>query len=296
MPRVADRPSLSLRPFRVSEAVAAGIPRSRLTRADLSAPIHGVRAPADQPISRVEAVALVLRPDQFFSHLTAARLWGAPLPGPIDDELVHVTSANGSPIMRRPQVVPHRSRSSVSDIRVHRGLRISDPSRSWYECAGIVSFEDLVVVGDYFVGPSGLATIDDLASAIPPGGRHARAARAALELIRPGVESPMESRMRLRLVQAGFPEPSVNVDVSAPDGTFLGRVDLAWPEHRIAFEYDGDHHRERSTFHHDQRRSNGFSVHGWIVVHATALDAARPALVFERLRQAFEQRRLERGA
>jgi hypothetical protein len=156
-----------------------------------------------------------------------------------------------------------------------------------------VTLEDLVVIGDYFVGTSGLATVDDLSAAVPTGGRNARRAREALELIRSGVESPMESRMRLRLVHAGFPEPAVNVDVFASNGTFLGRVDMAWPELRIAFEYDGDHHRDPGTFRNDHRRSTAFNVEGWMVVHATALDAARPALVFERLRQAFEQRRME---
>ncbi|NUU13607.1 hypothetical protein HP507_07155 [Curtobacterium pusillum] len=152
-----------------------------------------------------------------------------------------------------------------------------------------------MVLGDYFVGPSALATTDALRAAIVPGSRSARKARSALDRVRCGVESPMETRFRLGVIDAGFPEPDVNVDVVDEAGVFLGRADLAWPQHRIALEYDGDHHRERRTFQHDQRRSNGFVVNGWIVIHATAADAGRPAVLVERLRQAFAQRRIEQA-
>ncbi len=97
----------------------------------------------------------------------------------------------------------------------------------------------------------------------------------------------METRFRLAVVHAGFAEPQLNIDVLDEAGVFLGRVDMAWPEYRIALEYDGDHHREQETFRHDQRRRNGFEVNGWLVIHVTAADAARPAVMFERLRQAF---------
>lgn len=279
--------------FRVRDAIAAGVSPSRLTRRDLEAPVHGVRSRAGVPISTVEAIALVLRDDQFISHTTAAQLWGAPLPREHEGALVHVTSIGTAPVMRRPQVTPHRLRSDSFRPDQVRGIPVSGPARAWYECASLLAEADLVVLGDYFVGPIGLATIDGLRAAIVPGGRSSLKARAALERIRSGVESPMESRFRLTVIDAGFPEPSVNVDVVDDSGRFLGRPDLAWPDSRIALEYDGDHHREQRTFQHDQRRSNGFAVNGWIVIHGTSMDVGRPTVLLERLRQAFVQRRLE---
>ncbi|WP_144760147.1 hypothetical protein [Curtobacterium sp. 9128] len=280
-------------PFRVDAALANGLSRSRLTRRDLMAPLHGVRAPAAYEVDIIEAVALVLRRDQYVSHVTAARLWGAPLPSRLQDALVHVTSIGPAPIMRRPQVTPHRIRVGDPDVRTLHGIPVSGPARCWFECASILTVEELVVLGDFFVGPSALATIDDLAAAITRNARAAVTARAALGRVRAGAESPMETRMRLSVVDAGFPEPEVNVDVFDDDGQFLGRVDLAWPESRIALEYDGEHHRGREQYRRDQRRANGFSVNRWIVIHATAMDADRPSVLFERLRQAFVQRRLE---
>lgn len=230
-----------------------------------------------------------MRSDQYFSHTTAARLWGAPLPKTMNGEQeVHVSTVGGGTRMRRPGVIGHRSAAGA--FVELRGVRASEPAAMWFECAELLDVGALVAIGDHLVGAAALATVDDLGEAIRPGARHARAARFALALVRVGVESPMETWLRLAVVDAGFTEPLVNIEVHDPDGVFLGRVDLAWPELRIALEYDGDHHRHREAFHHDQRRDNGFVVNDWLVIHATAADAHRPAVLFERLRQAFAAR------
>ncbi|MBT2504003.1 hypothetical protein [Curtobacterium sp. ISL-83] len=275
-------------PFRVRGAVADGVSRERLRRRDLVTPVHGVRASACSDVTPVEALAVVLRPDQWFSHVTAARIWSAPLPARLrDDTTVHVSSSSEA-AMRRNGVIGHRCR--YPDVREHEGKRVSSPARTWFECAGVLTVAELVAVGDHMVGRAGLASVDDLAAAVRPGARGAQVARAALERVRVGSESAMESALRLAVVDAGFPEPQLNIDVHGSSGDFLGRVDMAWPEYRIALEYDGDHHRDQATFRRDQRRGNGFVVNGWLVIHATAVDPARPAVLFERLRQAFADR------
>jgi len=293
MPRLQPLPdALSHRPFRVADAVGMGVNAERLRRSDLAAPVHGVRVAAggDDFESFVEALALVMRPDQFFSHTTAARLWGAPLPLAVQrEQTVHVSTSGTGPRMRRARV--HGHRLSASGIIEMTGRWLSTPEDTWAQCVPLLGTRALVAVGDHFVGRSDLTTtIADLFGAIVPGSRSAVAARTAVDLVRVGSESAMETWFRLAIVDAGFPEPELNVEVRDPDGRLLGRVDMAWPDHRIAFEYDGDHHRERDVFHHDQRRDNGFTVNDWIAIHATSADAHRPAVVFERLRQAFEQR------
>ena len=47
--------------------------------------------------------------------------------------------------------------------------------------------------------------------------------------------------MRLTVIDAGLPQPEVNYDVIEA-GRWLGQVDLAYPELRIAIEYEGEHH------------------------------------------------------
>ncbi|MBM7474241.1 hypothetical protein JOD51_000489 [Curtobacterium herbarum] len=278
------------RPFRVRDAVDAGITAERLRRRDLDIPVHGVRDRAGRRgfSEFVAAVALVMAPDQFFSHTTAARLWGAPLPRAAQDGEVHVSTIGDGVRMRRPGVVSHRIAEPV--LVELDGRRLSSPADTWFQCAGLLGVGALVAVGDHVVGRSQLATIDDLRAAVVPGARHVVRARAALELVRVGSESAMETWWRLAVVEAGFDEPELNVDVHDDAGRFLGRVDMAWPDHRIALEYDGDHHRERDVFRHDQQRDNGFAVNDWLVVHATAADRARPTVLFQRLRQAFARR------
>ncbi|WP_420365571.1 hypothetical protein AAEP80_00545 [Curtobacterium sp. L3-7] len=293
MPHPRPLPDVLLhRAFRVSDAAAHGVNAERLRRSDLSRPVHGVRAAVDSRgfESFVTALSLVMRPDQFFSHTTAARLWGAPLPKAVqDDPAVHVSTASDAPRMRRPNVRGHRL--SAAGVAESGGRRLATPADSWAQCASLLGTRALVAVGDHFVGRNHFeTTMEDLADAIIPGSRSSIAARTAVGLVRVGAESAMETWFRLAIVDAGFPEPELNVEVRDANRQLLGRVDMAWPELRIAFEYDGDHHRARDVFHHDQRRDNGFVVNGWIAVHATSADAHRPAVVFERLRQAFELR------
>ncbi|OIH97930.1 hypothetical protein [Curtobacterium sp. MCBA15_001] len=278
-------------PFRVADALRAGVTAGRLRRQDVHVIVHGVRS--TERASAVRGLALVMRSDQFFSHTTAVALWGLPLPRRVRDRSdVHVTTAGSGPLMRRPDVVGHRALvEDENEVTVVAGLRVSSQARAWSESAALLDFRALVVLGDAIVGASDRRTISDLAAQIRPGGRHVRLARAALEHVRVGSESPMETGLRLDVVDAGFPEPELNVDVHDEDGRFLGRVDMAWPEYRIALEYDGDHHRERDAFRHDQRRGNGFAVSDWLVIHATAADAVRTAVLLERLRQAFARRR-----
>lgn len=274
--------------FAVGDALRAGIGAERLRRSDLVRPVHGVRAPVGTAISRIEAIGVVLRPGQRFSHVTAARLWGGPVPRALrDDDTVHVSSEHDV-AMRRAGVVGHRSKSTEVASSLYGP--VSPPALAWFECAETFSVEDLVALGDHLVGKAGLATLDDLAAVIRPGARGVRTARAALERVRIGAESAMESHLRLAVVGAGFPEPELNIDVHDDGGQFLGRVDMAWPAYRIALEYDGDHHRDQDTYRRDQRRNNGFTVDGWLVIHATAVDLARPAVLFERLRRAFAER------
>jgi very-short-patch-repair endonuclease len=67
------------------------------------------------------------------------------------------------------------------------------------------------------------------------------------------------------------------------------RLDLAWPEHRIALEYNGYAvHVGREV--EDERRAKDLRRRGWIVVIATSDDLADSRVVEQKLRAAFTQR------
>jgi very-short-patch-repair endonuclease len=105
------------------------------------------------------------------------------------------------------------------------------------------------------------------------GRRGIERARAALELVDPGAESPRETRLRLLLIRAGFERPETQIRVYNEYGVLIGEVDMGWEDLKIAIDYEGDHHRtSRSQFNKDIRRMDALIDQGWIVIRVTTLD------------------------
>lgn len=110
-------------------------------------------------------------------------------------------------------------------------------------------------------------------------------ARQAARLVRAGVDSPMETHLRLLLVLAGLPEPVVGHVVLDSDGGWLATPDLSYPELEIAIEYDGAHHLTNAAqWQRDIRRRENLERAGWLVRVVTARDLlAAPATVVARI-------------
>ena len=95
----------------------------------------------------------------------------------------------------------------------------------------------------------------------------------------------MESVVRWLVHAAGLPAPVVQYDMYDEAGLFLGRGDLAWPEHRLLVEFDGDVHRERKVFVRDLRRQNSLIVDRWTVLRFSGADVyGRPEVVVSQIR------------
>jgi hypothetical protein len=99
-------------------------------------------------------------------------------------------------------------------------------------------------------------------------------------------ESPMETRLRWLLIQAGLPPPEVQARLG--DGAeFAGRVDLYYTKARLVLEYDGGNHRERMV--EDDRRQNLLVSAGYQVLRYTAADVyKRPDVVVAQVRGALD--------
>jgi uncharacterized protein DUF559 len=119
-----------------------------------------------------------------------------------------------------------------------------------------------------------------------------RQLRSLLPLVEPLTESPMETRLRLHIADAGLPKPIPQFEVRGLDGRFLARVDFAYPEWQIAIEYEGDHHREAGQFRRDIERQNTVEEEGWLVIRVTAEDMFRyPQRLTRRIVAAIDSRR-----
>ncbi|WP_156786225.1 DUF559 domain-containing protein [Microterricola viridarii] len=296
MPRLVPLPpEFSGRAFSVREARSAGISVARLRSADLVSPFHGVRAaagtsvPGDSPyesslmpepgvLEMCAAYAERMRPGQVFSHLTAARLWGAPLPVPFTaGEPLHISvSAPQRPPQTRGIISHQLPATGLAPIR-RFGLPVTDPAASWVTLAAVLAPEELVVVGDHLVldpqqrdpgDPRPFTSITELAARLELyRGRAKRAALRALARVRVGAESRPETLLRLLLLDAGLPEPLLNHAVRDRLGLLIGRVDMAYPEWRVIVEYDGDQHRTSTRqYERDQTRLDALRRAGWAVI------------------------------
>jgi len=97
--------------------------------------------------------------------------------------------------------------------------------------------------------------------------------RLALARTRLRVDSPQETRTRLLVVAAGIPEPEVNRDVHADDGSgWLFRPDLRWLRPKVALEYDGADHLKPERRYKDVARRELADRNGWRVVVVLARD------------------------
>jgi len=129
-------------------------------------------------------------------------------------------------------------------VVVEHRIRVSGDVQMFIELSGQLTLVDLVVVGDWMARRRGVAP-DQLVRACRRS-RHkdARKALAAARYVRSGVDSPMETRLRMLIVLAGLPEPEVNLKIRAEDGEVLRMYDLSYPAVRVAVEYNGKLHVE----------------------------------------------------
>ena len=101
------------------------------------------------------------------------------------------------------------------------------------------------------------------------------AARRTVGLADGLAESPPETRLRLLLHRSGMPLPVAQFEVRS-GGRFVARVDFAWPDRRLAVEYDGVWHGDPQQFPEDRRRLNRLAAAGWRVHFVTKEDMRRP--------------------
>ena len=230
---------------------------------------------------------------QCFTHGTAARLLGLPMPARIERERVlHVSASRPDRAPRVRGVVGHHLDPMPRVVTVAR-LPVAHPVDTWAHLATILTLHELVVVGDHLVRKKRpIADLAALQHAVASRAGHAgvRMLREALTLIRPLTGSPKETELRLLILAAGLPEPIVGHEVHH-DGYWVGTPDLAYPDQRVAIEYEGEVHRlDLKTFRDDIERRERFEDAGWRVIRVTADHLLRPNALVDRIRYALGTR------
>lgn len=124
-------------------------------------------------------------------------------------------------------------------------------------------------------------------------GRHGvRLCRDAVELMDAGAQSPQETRLRLLLIDRGFPPPRTQIPVADQYGFEFAYLDMGWEDLLIAVEYDGDHHRtDTDQYRWDARRLRKLADAGWIVIRVMAGDRNDEVIAW--VKQAVARRQRE---
>ena len=272
--------------FTADEAHALGISRSQLRHGGVEGISYGLYRPDGWNFElRSAARALcAIAPGAWISHVTAAVLHELILPPRFSDShALHFSKPRALPQIRRKGISGHRVTAFSGEVETDGELSISTRARTWLDMAGQLSLRELVCMGDQLVRiprpefegrGTPHATFSQLRAMV---GRHRNfqgivRAREALELMRVGSDSAPETLLRMAMVDAGLPEPDLQLTLW--DGPGAPSADAGYRSRRIALQYDGAHHLDEVQRHSDRRRDKAFLAAGWTVLVFTQNDLA----------------------
>jgi hypothetical protein len=150
------------------------------------------------------------------------------------------------------------------------GVAVTDPLRTAFDLGRRPPLVEAVVAVDALAHKHEF----DPREIIRVGYRHPNARGAAqlplvVGLANPLSDSPMETRIRVVLVRAGLPCPVLQ----HPVGPYP--LDLAYPELKIAIEYDGREHLTPERARRDLARQAYLTRAGWEVLRFPAVTVLR---------------------
>lgn len=252
-------------PFRSREGPQLGFSSSSLSRAVrggiLRRPLRGVVVDArvvDDRDLRIGCLRLVIPAHGVVWGRTAAWLYGIDSFAPGEQDLLTPECA----------VPNHRGRCTHPGVR---GVEATLPEESYVVVDGVAVTTErrtAMDLGRHLSRPMALAALDafthaglvtvielreDLADLVHHPG--VVQARELVALVEPRTESPGESWLRLRVVDAGFPRPEAQIEVCDSRGRVRFRLDLGFRDRRLGLEYDGaDYHDSLAQQRDDDRR------------------------------------------
>lgn len=279
------------RPFTRADAVAAGISPRRLGGSRFRRIFTGVfisSSVREHPRHRIEGALLLFPEGAWVSHTSAAYLYGVVVP---PSPRVHISVVDPKDRRWQPGIKPHVAPRHTKVTR-RAGLPVSDPIRMFIELASMLDLVDLVVAGDNMLRVLGLSA-SDLVSALDKTRDYwSPAARHAAQFVRDGVDSPMETRLRMLIVLAGLPEPTVNHTIRDHEGNIVARFDLSFPRLKLIVEFDGRIHAEDiRTWEKDLERREFLDDIEWRVLKVTAKGIyVEPGRTLDRVWRALCQR------
>ncbi|MGY1841608.1 MULTISPECIES: DUF559 domain-containing protein [unclassified Modestobacter] len=274
-----------------SHAIAEGLlTRNQLRRRSYVRLVQGVYADPGLPYDhqlRARGVALLLPPGTAIGGLSAAAWYGAPVAGPRDPVTVLRPAAV---LWKGPRGVRvHRSDLRPGDIEDVDGVPVTGVVRTAWDVAALEPLGTAVAALDAMVRGEAL-DLSALAAAADAGTRRwgVQRVRRAIPLVDPSADSPPESRIRVALTLAGL---APETQFRAWDGDrWLGQLDFAWPEAKVALEYEGAYHFDAEQIDRDDDRYAALVAAGWVVIRVALNELHDLDAVVRQVQQALDAR------
>ncbi|MBN9374852.1 MAG: hypothetical protein J0I40_05575 [Cellulomonas sp.] len=257
-------------------ATAARVRRAsweRLTRGGYG-PTSPRRSREERALAVIAAVDDRLTRPHWFSHESAALVWGLPLWRVPD--ATHVRQLGRPGTGRDRLVARHTGPVDPGQLTVVGSLPVTSLAQTMVDCA-----RSLPPLARHVVADAALRAGADRSSALELlariAGRNGVArARGVIELADAGAESPGESAARFVVLRDGLPLPRTQIPVTTRLGTFW--TDLGWEEWRVFLEYDGrTKYRTAEDLVAEKRRQDALVDAGCRLVRVTKEDIPRRA-------------------
>lgn len=202
---------------------------------------------------------------------TAAALFGFDTEGVTE---LHVLNPEGHLLRDHIGLVVHRR--DGAPLTSYRGRRLTAPGWTAVEVARSLRRPRALATLDAALRSQTCDRRDLQAAAKAQAGRRGIVTvRDLIPKARPEAESPMESEARLVMLDGGLPEPLLQYEIVDRDGR-LWRVDFAWPDRRVAVEYDGfDWHSSPEALRRDRQKRAALEEIDWRVVSIVSDDVRR---------------------
>lgn len=260
----------------------------RTSRQRLARPFRGfylVGPTQPDLVDQCRAALALSSPVAVVGFHTAAALMGF---GVVTSDDVHLVVPAGGPFPQRANIRVHQSVVPVAACLV-RGVPCTSPVRTAIDLARALPRPEALAVLDAALAYE-VCTHSELAAEVT---RHQRLKgyRRALELVPLAdgrSQCSQETHLRLILRDAKLTSFEPQVPVLDRHGRVRYKLDLADPRWKVAAEYDGESHLDRSRLRSDRARHNYLETHGWRMRYFTDVDVyQRPEEVIRTLRVAL---------
>jgi hypothetical protein len=251
-------------PFVGSTAVAAGlVTADQLRGPGFTRLFRGIFVRAHVEVDfalRCRAAALIGGGRGVLAGWAAAELLGASC-APMD-VLVELVLPGGS---RRPGLTVRRHVLPEDEIVRVGAARVTTPVRTAFDLGRVMPVGDAIMAVDALRHACDV-TVDEVRAVAyrHPGVRGIGGLPQVLHRSTSLAASPMESRIRVAIEDAGLPLPLLQHRV----GPY--HLDLAYPELKIVIEYDGREHLKPARALRDLRRQAYLTAEGWTVLRFPA--------------------------